>query len=264
MGSNSWTPIDDDDDDDCMHSNKLSGVHVNCVQFFTWLISFISFFLSFVGSDPDPSLFWCNNETAVCGQSLESCKNNNNINNILPLIPHWGPRVGFRFYVLVNRHCFSEWVGIYYYYKEYATTHSRGCLHPVANTPSSKPWPPTASRPLPYYYIEASSLHLDRALSRWGEHRGRPAPITWYPRCWYRTRHNGIPLSSSSTNIPRYRWLASFSFDIPVPVVSTSKGVRKTRSSPSRGLHAKIDTNNIPVLILLKGLSPGTNTPESS
>ena len=30
----------------------------------------------FVGSDPDPSLFWCNNETAVSGQSLESCKNN--------------------------------------------------------------------------------------------------------------------------------------------------------------------------------------------
>ena len=29
-----------------------------------------------VGSDPDPSLFWCNNETAVSGQSLESCKNN--------------------------------------------------------------------------------------------------------------------------------------------------------------------------------------------
>ena len=27
-------------------------------------------------SDPDPSLFWCNNETAVSGQSLESCKNN--------------------------------------------------------------------------------------------------------------------------------------------------------------------------------------------
>ena len=30
----------------------------------------------FVGSDPDLSLFWCNNETAVSGQSLESCKNN--------------------------------------------------------------------------------------------------------------------------------------------------------------------------------------------
>ena len=35
-----------------------------------------SFIFSFVGSDPDPSLFWCNNETAVSGQSLESCKNN--------------------------------------------------------------------------------------------------------------------------------------------------------------------------------------------
>ena len=30
----------------------------------------------FVGSDPDPSFFWCNNETAVSGVSLESCKNN--------------------------------------------------------------------------------------------------------------------------------------------------------------------------------------------
>ena len=39
----------------------------------------------FVGSDPDPSLFWCNNETAVSGQSLESCKNN------LPS-PHSEPR----------------------------------------------------------------------------------------------------------------------------------------------------------------------------
>ena len=27
-------------------------------------------------TDPDPSLFWCNNETAVSGVSLESCKNN--------------------------------------------------------------------------------------------------------------------------------------------------------------------------------------------
>ena len=45
---------------------------------FTWLVYFRSFIFSFVGSrsDPDPSLFWCNNETAVSGQSLESCKNN--------------------------------------------------------------------------------------------------------------------------------------------------------------------------------------------
>ena len=41
-------------------------------------LSAILFVCSFadVGSDPDPSLFWCNNETAVSGQSLESCKNN--------------------------------------------------------------------------------------------------------------------------------------------------------------------------------------------
>ena len=38
---------------------------------------FYLFLCLFVGSDPDPSLFWCNNETAVSGQSLESCKNNN-------------------------------------------------------------------------------------------------------------------------------------------------------------------------------------------
>ena len=58
----------------CMHSNKLVGVgYVNCVQILP--DSFISEVLSsFVGSDPDPSLFWCNNETAVSGQSLESCK----------------------------------------------------------------------------------------------------------------------------------------------------------------------------------------------
>ena len=42
---------------------------------FTWLVYFRSFIFSFVGSDPDPSLFWCNNETAVSGVSLESCKN---------------------------------------------------------------------------------------------------------------------------------------------------------------------------------------------
>ena len=45
---------------------------------FTWLVYFRSFIFSFVGSDPDPSLFWCNNETAVSGESLESCKNNYN------------------------------------------------------------------------------------------------------------------------------------------------------------------------------------------
>ena len=31
---------------------------------FTSLVYFRSFIFSFVGSDPDPSLFWCNNETA--------------------------------------------------------------------------------------------------------------------------------------------------------------------------------------------------------
>ena len=59
----------------CMHSNKLTGVrYVNCVNFFNWHIYFRSCIFSFVGSDPDPSLFWCNNKAAVSGQSLESCK----------------------------------------------------------------------------------------------------------------------------------------------------------------------------------------------
>ena len=46
-------------------------------------ILFVCSFADFVGSDPDPSLFWCNNETAVSGVSLESCKNNGTGNRLL-------------------------------------------------------------------------------------------------------------------------------------------------------------------------------------
>ena len=64
---------------------RLSGLHT--------LFLFRSFIFSFVGSDPDPSLFWCNNETAVSGQSLESCKNNMTYNDVFTVLA-LGP--GFR------------------------------------------------------------------------------------------------------------------------------------------------------------------------
>ena len=48
---------------------RLSGLRT----LFLYCI-YIFFSALFVGSDPDPSLFRCNNETAVSGQSLESCK----------------------------------------------------------------------------------------------------------------------------------------------------------------------------------------------
>ena len=55
----------------------LQGCTIRYLCYFFYLTHlFQKFYLSFVGSDPDPSLFWCNNETAVSGQSLESCKNN--------------------------------------------------------------------------------------------------------------------------------------------------------------------------------------------
>ena len=62
----------------CVQTNLLVYYSLSVFNFYlTRLFQKFNLFLClFVGSDPDPSLFWCNNETAVSGVSLESCKNN--------------------------------------------------------------------------------------------------------------------------------------------------------------------------------------------